>query len=62
MSESKKKTQCTALFAELLRPMLQDYYDVQTNVRSVMCRVRLISCCCGEPAMRRRPSAACGAT
>jgi hypothetical protein len=33
MSKDKKKaTQWHPLFAELLRPMLQDYYDVQTNV------------------------------
>ena len=34
MSEGKYKpaTQWHPLFAELLRPLLQDYYDVQTNV------------------------------
>ena len=32
MSKPKPATQWHPLFAELLRPLLQDYYDVQTNV------------------------------
>src|SRR5437660_6366998 len=30
--EKTKQTQWHPLFAELLRPLLQDYYEVQTNV------------------------------
>ena len=32
MSKEDKPTQWHPIFAELLRPMLQDYYEVQTNV------------------------------
>jgi hypothetical protein len=50
------------VFAQLLRPLVEDYYEVQTTVPVGDARAKPTSCCCAARRGPPRRFAACGGT